>query len=122
MKKLLFLLTIVLTLFTVVLATETETLLISPAPDAATEAVENVENSAEVAPGATSEDATEKVDDATTESTPVEDDTTTTGPVVDLADSEETTTSGSSSTIVGAILAIVIVVAVIALVALLQKK
>ena len=119
MKKLLFLLTIVLTLFTVVVATESDVLLISPAPDATNEVVENVEDSAEVVPEDATEESAEKVDD-TTESTPTDSEVPTTGTEVD--DTEETTTSGSNSTIVGAILDIVIVVAVIALVALLQKK
>lgn len=117
MKKLLLLLTVVLTLFTVVYATEAE-LITSPAPDA-TETVtdETVEN-------------VEKVeDDSTTEVAP-EDGATdiTTGDADTIVeedsheDHEAETSSNGSSTVVGAIIAIVVVVAVIALVALLQKK
>ncbi|MBR4110885.1 MAG: hypothetical protein IKK43_04285 [Clostridia bacterium] len=118
MKKLLLLLTIVLTLFTVVYATEAD-LLISPAPDAAEtvtdETVENVEkveddSAVEVVP----EDGATDVTTGTTDTT-VEEDAT-----EEHDHSHETSASGS--TVIGAIIAIVVVVGVIALAAFLQMK
>ena len=115
MKKLLFLLTIVLTLFTVVYATE-DVLLISPAPDAdvtvTDEAVENIDDVETEDPhaGHDYEDlAEENVAEGDIDAEHTHDHSV-----------ESTSTSGT--TVVGAIIAIAIVVAVIGLVALLQKQ
>lgn len=117
MKKLLFLLTIVLTLFTVAYATEGD-LNTAPAPDAAeTVTDETVENVEKVEDDLTVEAVPE--DGATDETTGAADETVEEDTAEENNHSHETSTSGS--TVVGAILAIVIVVAVVALVAFLQK-
>lgn len=114
MKKLLFLLTIVLTLFTVVYATEAD-LLISPAPDAAEETANETVENVEVVEG---EDSHEEHDHG--EEVVPED--TTNVEIEHDHDHDHAAETASGTTVVGAIIAIVIVVAVIGLVALLQKQ